>query len=67
LIFGGYHHNLQPAENCFHWRLSTDGTRPAMHIRELSCRLPVPEGFDNGKAVVDERGCFALQNIEDDE
>lgn len=34
-----------------------------MHIKELGCHLPVAEGFDNGKAVVDERGCFALQNI----
>jgi hypothetical protein len=66
LIFGGYHHNLQPADNCFYWKLLTDG-RPTLVIKELNCRLPVPEGFDNGKAVVDERGCFALQNIEDDE
>jgi hypothetical protein len=44
---------MQPTDGCFYWRLSTEGHRATMHIKELSCRLPVPEGFDNGKAVVD--------------
>ncbi len=66
LIFGGYHNDLQPADNCFYWKIAADGGRTVINIKELPSKLPTPEGFDNGKAVVDEKGCYALQNIEDD-
>ena len=40
---------------------------PLMNITKLSCRLPIAEGFDNGKALIDEKGFLVLQNINDDE
>jgi hypothetical protein len=58
---------LKASDKCFYWKLLSEGGNHVINVKELPLKLPTSEGFDNGKAVVDERGFYALQNIEDDE
>ena len=38
-----------------------------MTITSLKCKLLTAEGFYNNKAIVDEQGCYVLQNVEEDD